>query len=445
MNTPIVDFVKKYSDEKIIRAHMPGHKGRSFLGFEHLDITEIKGADALFECDSIIKESEENASRIFGSHTFYSTEGSSLCIRAMMHLVSLYAKKHEKKPLVLASRNVHKTFLSAIALNDLDVEWIYSESDSYLSCRVSAETLDEKLSQMDEKPVAFYCTSPDYLGNVADIKALSFVCKKHDVLLLVDNAHGAYLRFLETSMHPIDLGADMCCDSAHKTLPVLTGGAYLHINCGADPVFMKNAKKAMALFASTSPSYLILQSLDVCNSYLCNGYKERLQEFSQKVEKIKAELSDVSYTLCGDEMLKITIATKSYGYSGTDFAQILAEKHIECEFSDPDFVVLMLTPEIKDSELEKIKSVLTGIKKKEQILSQPPKLHKAEKVLSIKDAIMSLSETVDIENSIGKVLCNMALSYPPAVPILVCGERIDESAVECFSYYSITECDVINE
>ncbi len=445
MNTPIVDFVKKYSDSKTIRAHMPGHKGESFLGCESLDITEIKGADALFECDSIIKESEKNASEIYGSHTFYSTEGSSLCIRAMMHLVLLYAKKHKKKPLVLASRNVHKTFLSAIALNDLDVEWIYSDSESYLSCEISAKALDKKLSEMAQKPVAFYCTSPDYLGNVADIKALSRVCKKHDVLLVVDNAHGAYLKFLSNSSHPIDLGADMCCDSAHKTLPVLTGGAYLHINCDADRMLKENAKRAMSFFASTSPSYLVLQSLDMCNSYLTDGYKERLQDFIQKIEKLKAELSECGYTLCSDEQLKVTIATKSYGYTGTEFADILRKKHIECEFSDPDFVVLMLTPSISDSEFEKIKSELLNIEKKEEILSRPPKLKKAERVLSIKEAVLLLSETVEVKNSISKVLGNTSLSCPPAVPILVCGERIDESAVECFEYYSITECDVVKE
>lgn len=445
MNTPIVDFVKKYSDKKMIRAHMPGHKGEKILGFEHLDITEIKGADTLFECDSIIKESEKNASEIFHSHTFYSTEGSSLCIRAMLHLTMLYAKKYRKNPLVLACRNVHKTFLSAVALNDLDVEWIYGDSESYLSSEISANALDEKLCEMAVKPVAFYCTSPDYLGNVADIKALSLVCKKHDVLFLVDNAHGAYLKFLNISAHPIDLGADMCCDSAHKTLPVLTGGAYLHINCDADGFLVENTKRAMALFASTSPSYLILQSLDMCNSYLCDGYRERLQEFSQKVEKLKTELLDCGYALCSKEQLKVTIATKSYGYTGTEFAQLLRENHIECEFCDPDFVVLMLTPSMSDIELEKIKSAFISIKKKAPILSSPPKLKKPEKVLSIKEAVMSLSHTVKVENSISKVLSDTSLSCPPAVPILVCGERVDESAVECFKYYSITECEVISE
>lgn len=443
MNTPIVDFVKKYADSDTIRAHMPGHKGKGFFGFEHLDITEIKGADALFECDSIIKESEESASAIFNSHTFYSTEGSSLCIRAMLYLCLLYAKAKGKNPLILSARNVHKTFVSAVALTGLDVEWFYGDDDSYLSCRICADTLDRKLTEMEKKPVAFYLTSPDYLGNIADIKAISKVCKKHDVLLLTDNAHGAYLKFLDASLHPVDLGADMCCDSAHKTLPVITGGAYLHINHGCDTLLTENAKKALSLFASTSPSYLILQSLDKCNEYLSLDFKEKLTAFAEKIKDLKTQLKAHSYQLFGNEALKITINTKSYGYEGTDFAEILRKNRIECEFSDPDFVVLMLTQEMSDDDITHITKALLSIDKKAPILTTPPKLQKAQKVMSIRDAVLSISETVDVKDSIGKTLCDMTLSCPPAVPILVSGEKIDKTAIDTFSYYGIEKCNIV--
>ena len=443
MNTPIVDFVKKYADSDTIRAHMPGHKGKVFFGFEHLDITEIKGADALFECDSIIKESEENASAIFNSHTYYSTEGSSLCIRAMLYLCLLYAKAKGKNPLILSARNVHKTFVSAVALTGLDVEWFYGDDDSYLSCKICTDTLDRKLTEMAKKPVAFYLTSPDYLGNIADIKAISKVCKKHDVLLLTDNAHGAYLKFLDASLHPVDLGADMCCDSAHKTLPVITGGAYLHINHGCDKLLTENAKKALSLFASTSPSYLILQSLDKCNEYLRSDFKEKLTAFAEKIKDLKTQLKAHSYQLFGNEALKITINTKSYGYEGTDFAEILRENRIECEFSDPDFVVLMLTQEMSDDDITHITKVLLSIDKKAPILTTPPKLQKAQKVMNIRDAVLSISENVDVKDSIGKTLCDMTLSCPPAVPILVSGEKIDKTAIDTFSYYGIEKCNIV--
>ena len=128
MDTPICDFVDRYIESGAFRAHMPGHKGKAFLGMEPLDITEFAGADSLYEATGIIRQSEENASRLFGCKTLYSTEGSSQCIRAMLHLAALYAKEQGKQPLIAAARNVHKTFLSAAALLDLP-----DNNSSYLS------------------------------------------------------------------------------------------------------------------------------------------------------------------------------------------------------------------------------------------------------------------------------------------------------------------------
>ncbi|MBR2715277.1 MAG: aminotransferase class V-fold PLP-dependent enzyme [Ruminococcus sp.] len=445
MNTPICDFVNKYVQKDFVRAHMPGHKGENILGFEHLDITEIKGADSLFEAESIIKESEENASEIFSCDTFYSTEGSSLSIRAMMYLSLIYAKKRGKAPLVLAGRNAHKTFLSAIALLDMDVEWLYSKENSYLSCEINEKELDEKLLSMSTKPVAVYLTSPDYLGNTLDIEAIAKVCKKHDVLLLIDNAHGAYLKFLEKSMHPIDLGATMCCDSAHKTLCALTGAAYLHISKNADEIFTDNVKDALSLFASTSPSYLILQSLDKLNAILSDGYKDRLKTFIAKVNTLKKILDKSGYTLLGNEKIKITISTKPYGYKGYEFAEILREKGVECEFCDPDFVVLMLTESMSDDTLMKIESALLSIEKSKELDETVPEFSMPQRVMSVRDAVMSLSKTVGVKDSVGKVLATANVSCPPAVPIVVSGEKIDESAIEIFEYYSIDSCTVVSE
>ena len=131
MNTPICDFVKKYADKGSLRLHMPGHKGYShnLLGVEQFDITEVEGADVLYFGDGIIAESQKNAGKMFGSKkTLYSTEGSSLSIRAMIYLANLHAIKLGKKAKILAGRNAHKTFLSAVALLDVDVEWIYPEN-----------------------------------------------------------------------------------------------------------------------------------------------------------------------------------------------------------------------------------------------------------------------------------------------------------------------------
>ena len=442
MKTPIIDFVENYKRKEALRLHMPGHKGKSFLGFESLDITEIEGADVLYSAEGIIWESQKNASKLFETgSTLYSCEGSSLSIRAMLYLAMLTSQNSTKT--ILAARNAHKAFMNSAAMLDFDIEWLYPEESSVLSCKVSKEQLELKLLSMNEKPVAVYITSPDYPGNIADVEQIANVCHKHGVLLLCDNAHGAYRHFLKESQHPITLGADMCCDSAHKTLPVLTGGGYLHISRNAPEVLSKNAKRAMSLFASTSPSYLILQSLDMANKYLSSGYREQLAKCTKRVKKLKDSLNAKGFELAGNEELKITLKPKSYGYTGEDISRYLSENNIICEFQDPDFAVMMFTVEITAADFDEIEKVLLSLPKKPQITVDAPKYIPGEKLLSVRQAVFSPSEVIPTEKSLGRILARDNVSCPPAVPIAVCGEKINQSAIELFKYYGITEVEVI--
>ena len=444
MDTPICDFVRRYAESNALRLHMPGHKGVAFLGMEQLDITEFAGADSLYEASGIIRKSEENASQLFGSDTFYSTEGCSLCIRAMLYLTALYARKTGKRPLIAAARNVHKTFLSAVALLELDVTWLYPESQaSYLSCTLDPAALEQML--LTEKPVAVYLTSPDYLGNVAQVELIADICHRCGVLLLVDNAHGAYLRFLQPSRHPVDLGADLCCDSAHKTLPVLTGGAYLHIAGSAPALFAEQAKNALALFGSTSPSYLILQSLDTANAYLSDGYTRRLGVLISQIQQLKEALTAKGYALLGNEPLKLTVAPKSYGYTGIRLAQLLLAQDIVCEFSDPDFAVMMFTCETTAIDLNRLAQALDSLPKLPAITEKPPTFHRCEHVLSIREAVLSPGKILPVAECVGKILSQPSVSCPPAVPIVICGERIDETAIACLSYYGTDTCTVVDD
>jgi len=443
MNTPICDFVRRYAASKALRAHMPGHKGQGSLGVEALDITEISGADSLYEASGIIAESERNASTLFGCPTWYSTEGSSQCIRAMVHLALLHAQKRGKRPLILAGRNAHRTFLSAAALLDAEVSWLVPEREaSYLSCSITPDELQHALEATGA--TAVYVTCPDYLGNTLDLAALAQVCHSHGALLLVDNAHGAYLKFLPEFRHPMDLGADICCDSAHKTLPVLTGGAYLHLSDALAAEFGGQVKTALALFGSTSPSYLILQSLDAANAYLADGYAEKLSRFANKMRAAKERLTACGFTLAGDEELKITLLTKPYGYTGTAFAALLREKGIECEFSDPDYVVFMLTPE-NGNDLERLTQEILDIPQRAPIFSAPPALHLPERAMSIREATLSPQEVISALRCLGRVLAAATVGCPPAVPIAVCGERLDEETLQAFRYYGIDTCTVVCE
>ena len=446
METPICDFVRGYAESGTLRLHMPGHKGVGPLGVEALDITEISGADSLYEAGGIIRRSEENAARLFGCQTLYGVEGSSQCIRAMLYLTVLWARQQGKRPIIAAGRNAHKAFLSAAALLDLDVVWLTpKQPDSYLSCLIGAEDLSRALSDMEERPAAVYLTSPDYLGNILDLAAISQVCRRLGVLLLVDNAHGAYLKFLPNSLHPMDLGADACCASAHKTLPGLTGSAYLHLSGQAPDLFHQQARAAMALFGTTSPSYLILQSLDLVNRYLADGYARRLAAFLPLLQRCKDRLTAHGYALQGEEPLKITLRTRDYGYDGRVFARILRENGVECEFADPDFVVLMPSLETGEAGLERLAGALLSIPRREALAEQPPRFSLPRRVLSIREAAFSPCETVPAAQSLGRVLAAVTVGCPPAVPIVVCGERVDEAAIRCFLYYGVDSCCVVRD
>lgn len=441
MKTPICDFVEEYAEKGPARLHMPGHKGKSFLGFEKYDITEIDGADELFFADGIIRESEENASDLFSSKTFYSAGGSTLCIQAMLHLAALYAFSKGKVPRILAARNAHKSFVNACALLGIEIKWLFPENkSSYHSCPVSAENVNAALKKSSF--TAVYLTSPDYLGNIQDIKGISNVCKKNNVLLIVDNAHGAYLKFMPCSLHPIDSGADLCCDSAHKTLPVLTGGAYLHIGKDAPDIFFERARSSLSLFGSSSPSYLILQSLDNANALL-EDFKEKLCSFIPKTEKLKAELCSNGFEICGSEPLKLTLLPKSFGYTGKELASKLEMDGIYPEFYDPDFTVLMLSPYNSVKELKKLEESLLSVQRRAPISFSAPPIPEPEKIMTPREAIFKNSTVLPADECLGRICAQAAISCPPAIPLVVCGEKIDKTVLENFRYYDIDSCAVV--
>ena len=368
MNAPIRDFVAAYQAAHTARLHMPGHKGRGPLGCESMDITEIQGADALYEAAGVIAESEKNASALFDTRkTCYSTEGSSQCIKAMLHLALLH-HKGQGRPYALAGRNAHKAFLHAAALLDADVQWLYPEGDSDLcACPISPEGVQKALDDGPYPPFCVYVTSPDYLGGMLDIGAIADICRARGVPLLVDNAHGAYLKFLEGGLHPMEAGADMCCDSAHKTLPVLTGGAYLHISKSALQPYEADAKDALSLFGSTSPSYLILQSLDLCNVALSQDWPERLKGLCRRIEEMKGRLTARGFHILPGEKTKLALKTQ-----GPALCSRLAAHKIAWEFADERHVVLMFSPDNGEEDFARLDQALQS--PLPPLAAQPPRL-----------------------------------------------------------------------
>lgn len=469
MTTPIVDFVRRYAQSGTSRLHMPGHKGQSLLGFEPWDITEIKGADELYGADGIIAQSEANATRLFGTvHTYYSTEGSSQCIRAMLCLALQAAPAAGQRPVLLAARNAHKALLYAAALLDFDIQWLWpapQDAGALCSCPVSAAKLTgalQGLAQQGKRPFGVYITSPDYLGGVQDIAALAEVCRDFGVPLLVDNAHGAYLRFLpQGGQHPIALGAAMCCDSGHKTLPVVTGGAYLHLGKNApvqDEVAVRNA---LALFGSTSPSYLILQSLDKCNQILSEGYPLRLLQCCGHLTRLRRELNEAAAAkhcpgplALESEPLKVTLDAAVLGLSGTELAEKLRAAKIECEYADPRYLVLMFTPDNPPQDFERLSAAVLRIAEElvgpvtlpEETAGEFAVLERGlHRRCTIRQAVFAPQEQLPAEQAVGRICAMPTVSCPPAIPIVVSGEQITPAAAAWMKRYHVEEVSVIRE
>ena len=347
---------------------------------------------------------------------------------------------------IMAGRNAHASLITASALLGFDIKWLYSEDDTgYISCEITAQGLDKALSDSERPPFCVYITSPDYLGNICDIRAISRVCEKHGVLLLVDNAHGSYLKFAKEDLHPISLGAHMCCDSAHKTLPVLTGGAYLHISKALPSFFIQNAKSALSTFASTSPSYLILSSLDKANQLLATDFRNELEALEKRCDLLRIRLVDKGYSLVGDEVIKITVDAKKYGYTGTDLASILRKSDIVCEFYDEDYLVLMLSTQTDIKEIDRLEEILLSVEKRVGLLPAHITISPPKAVMSPRDAYLSQRELVPIDQANGRILAGANVFCPPAVSLIVAGERFTPDIVNACKRYGFTECFVVKE
>ena len=240
----------------------------------------------------------------------------------------------------------------------------------------------------------------------------------------------------------MDLGADLCCDSAHKTFPVLTGGAYLHLCPDAKPELRASVRDALALFGSTSPSYLILQSLDLCNPWL-EALPGRMPAFLEKVDALKAELRAEGWSLYGEEPWKITLRAKARGLTGTALAALLEQNNVYAEFSDPDFVTLMLTPQNPERDFIRLREALRSVPARPPLPEAPILAGKPEQVCPLAEAMLAPCVRVPAEQSLGRVLARPGVSCPPAVPIRMPGERIDEAALAAFYHYGIHACEIL--
>ncbi len=426
MNTPICDFLESYSSQRRLRLHMPGHKGEN----PH-DITEIFGGDSLYDSDDtwgIIAQSESMAARIFGAQkTCYSCGGSTLAIQTALALLKARGCKT-----IAASRYSHRSLVSAAALLQMNIKWLYPKE--YLSANV---TYDSKALRGAD---ALFVTNIDYYGGT-----WKFV--RPSIPLVVDNAHGAYLRFVDKRkygteyLHPLELGFPlMSAESAHKTLPVLTGGAYLHFAAGEDA---SRVKEMMAMFGSSSPSYLVLESLDRFNGAMAEDFDAITRTCDAALE-LKKRLETAGIPLVKSDYLRIVIDARACGMSGYEFAASLRSSGVECEMSDANRVVLMFSSANKIEDFERAEIAILFVRRKKSIAPEKYPVIKPAAHMPVHEAMFLPQKIVPLEKANGEVCAGLNAPCPPCVPLVMPGEIIDHNVADALKQYGVKNIAVLD-
>ncbi len=442
---PLWQAVHRYAGQGTARFHTPGHSGRAgdalpsaFAGILPCDQTEIPGLDSLYESDGVIREAEDLAAELFGAQaTLFSAGGCTLCIQTML---ALAARSGEA---VAMDRRSHRTAVHACALLDLDPVWLYPGPDG----RIAPQTVQELLTRRPDIR-AVYLTSPDYYGRLCDIGAIAAVCRLKGIPLLVDNAHGSHLAFLSPSLHPLHLGATMTADSAHKTLPVLTGGAMLQIGTHA---YVAHAKSKMALFGSTSPSYPIMASLDLARAWLQETGAAAFAALAQKSRRLEEVCRRAGIpTVDGlRDPTRLTLYTGAIGVSGLRAASYFRERGCQAEHADDGYAVFILTPFQTDAELDRLAAAVADLPEylhtepSAQIGTGSYTLPAAEGVLSVREALFAVTERLPVMDAVGRIAAQAACPCPPGVPVVVPGEKISSEGAQILFQAGILSIEVV--
>lgn len=421
LNTPLYNALIKHKEMNRASFHTPGHKSSGIINPDllKLDFTELPDTDALFEASGVILECERNLAGLFGAkRTLISAGGCSL---AIMTMIRLAAKDGGK---LLCGRNIHRSAVNAMALLGIEPVWILPRNNGSFTGRIYAEDVKKPLAENSDI-CGCYITSPTYYGEISDISEISKACRAYKVPLLVDNAHGSHLKFLSQDIHPITLGASMTACSVHKTLPVLTGGALLNIN---DDRFIEGAKEAMSLFASTSPSYPIMASIDLCADYI-----DRNRDIYKDLELVVAEIKALANNLgilqpdgvC--DPLRLALNTASVGISGETAGEFFRNIGAEPEFSDSENVVFICTPFNSKDDFSRLRNAVSSVVKldKNFIRADKQKISLPKRVLSLREAVLGKSEFIPREKAVGRISADTACPCPPGIPMYMPGEIIE--------------------
>lgn len=435
-----------YSQEDYYPFHMPGHKRNpdtvnTDLPFDR-DITEIDGFDNLHHPEGILKKAQETAASVYDTkECYYSVNGSTA---ALLAAVSAAVPRNGQ---ILVARNCHKAVYHALYLRNLIPTYVYPQMDQkwWINGGISSDKVERALAENPEIK-AVLLTSPTYDGVVSDIEKIAEIVHRYEIPLIVDEAHGAHFHF--SNYFPTsaaELGADLVIQSFHKTLPSMTQTAVLH-NC-SDRVDSRLIRRFMGIYQSSSPSYILMASMDACMEKMSSDGNEMFREFTKILEKARRRLSECKYIrLVSPEIgtagvfdydrSKLLFSTRYASMTGSELAQILLEKyHIQVEMETEHYVLALAAVGDSREGFERLCQAIEEIdqeeaqKKKEKRETEEPKAGRTaytslSQFMSITEAMESESEIRKLEESVGRISAEFGYLYPPGIPLIVPGEQI---------------------
>ncbi|MBQ7986412.1 MAG: aminotransferase class I/II-fold pyridoxal phosphate-dependent enzyme [Clostridia bacterium] len=435
-------IIDKLSGNKKIPMHMPGHKRNTALApylkrlGADLDITEIEGFDNLHSPNGIIYESMQKAAEVRGAKSaFYLVGGSTAGILASV------AAGIERGDKVIVARNCHKSVYNALELQDAKPVFVMPKIHTKTGISGSIEPCDIE-DAIKENPDAklVILTSPTYEGVTSDIKGICKIAHKHNIPVLVDGAHGAHLGFTEDFLlDNIRQGADISVESLHKTLPSLTQTAVCYVN--SNLVDSQKVADKLSVFQSSSPSYLLMASIDGCINLLAEKKEELFLAWNQHLEYFYEKCKDLENLkilendgeFFGLDKTKIVILTKN----GPWLSNSLREMGIECEMTTPWYVVAMTGMGDTKEMLSYFASCLLRLDKDAEKWDETDTLGLTlpEKAMETADAKKEEYEWVEVADSLDRISAGYVFAYPPGVPIIAPGEVISEEIKTLLSGY----------
>lgn len=428
---------------------MPGHNGGQGLSSKFrrhafsVDVTEFSETDNLQEPSGILLQSEENAREVFGAkRSFFIVNGSTLGLEAAILSTT---KRGEK---LIVDRSCHKAVLSGMIL--AGVEPVFVEPAFDYENGIYTEILPESIhTALRNNPdaVGVVMTSPNYYGVCSDIQGIAKVVHDADKFLIVDEAHGAHFAFSPNlPKTALEQGADIVIQSAHKTLPSLGQTAILHIGQTEIPNCCDGVQKNINLIQTSSPSFMLLASLDEAVWRMSTSMKKNLEYIIEGIDNLKSKINSLNNISCMPkigsdyDITKLVVDFSGIGVSGFHAAEILKSKFgIYTEMADQKNVLFYLTASTSMKDLERIENAITemsGTACMPQIVLDARPLPDLELAVDIGEAYFSNCSIVSCEDSLGRISAEIVVCCPPCCPIIIPGQRIDNKILDYIRKYT---------